>query len=72
VEGGGAFGPNLTGGATLRQFPDPAMQVEWVEKTAELGKQYGVRGVSKGVMPHFGDTLTAEQIQAVVAYERTL
>jgi mono/diheme cytochrome c family protein len=48
------------------------MQVEWVEKTAELGKQYGVRGVSKGVMPHFGDTLTAEQIQAVVAYERTL
>jgi mono/diheme cytochrome c family protein len=72
IPGGGAFGPSLAGGSTLRQFPDPATQVEWVEKTAELGKQYGVRGVSKGVMPHFGDMLTAEQIQAVVNYERTL
>jgi mono/diheme cytochrome c family protein len=72
VPGGGAFGPSLIAGSTLRQFPDPKSQVEWVEKTAELGKQYGVRGVSKGVMPHFGDMLTAEQIQAVVDYERTL
>lgn len=70
--GGGAYGPSLAGGSTLRQFPDPKTQVEWVQKTAELGKQYGVRGVSKGVMPHFGDMLTAEQIQAVVDYERTL
>lgn len=72
VPGGGAYGPSLVGGSTLRQFPDRETQVEWVEKTAELGKQYGVRGVSKGVMPHFGDMLTAEQIQAVVDYERTL
>jgi mono/diheme cytochrome c family protein len=72
VAGGGAFGPSLVGGSTLRQFPDPKSQVEWVEKTADLGKQYGVRGVSKGVMPHFGDMLTTEQIQAVVDYERSL
>jgi mono/diheme cytochrome c family protein len=70
--GGGAFGPSLAGGSTLRQFPDPKTQVDWVTKTAEIGKQYGVRGVSKGVMPHFGDMLTADQIQAVVDYERTL
>ncbi|HUQ62977.1 MAG TPA: c-type cytochrome [Acidimicrobiales bacterium] len=72
VPGGGAFGPSLVGGSTLRQFPDITTQIEWVEKTAELGKQYGVRGQSKGVMPHFGDMLTAEQIKAVVDYERTL
>lgn len=70
--GAGAFGPNITGGETLRQFPNPEKHVEWVEKTAEFGKQYGERGVSKGVMPHFGEILTPDQIKAIVDYERTL
>ncbi|MDQ3980106.1 MAG: c-type cytochrome [Actinomycetota bacterium] len=70
--GGGAFGPALTAGATLRQFPDPKLHIEWVAETAEFGKQYGVRGIAKGVMPHFGRTLTPEQIQAIVDYERGL
>jgi mono/diheme cytochrome c family protein len=72
VEGGGAFGPNLTNGDTLRQFPDPSLQIQWVTQTADYGKQYGVRGVSHGIMPHFGDLLTPEQIKAVVDYERSL
>jgi mono/diheme cytochrome c family protein len=72
VAGGGAFGPNLTNGDTLRQFPDPALQIQWVSQTAELGKAYGVRGVSHGIMPHFGEMLTPEQIKAVVDYERSL
>ena len=70
--GGGAFGPSLTDGATTRQFPAIDKQVDWVAKTVEYGQLYGVRGVSEGVMPHFENTLTPEQIQAVVDYERTL
>ena len=72
VPGGGAYGPSLTGGATLRQFPAPNKQVEWVTDTAAFGKAYGTRGISKGAMPHFGDMLTTEQIQAIVDYERGL
>ena len=55
-----------------RQFPDPALQILWVTNTAEFGKQYGTRGVSHGIMPHFADMLTAEQIKAIVDYERSL
>jgi mono/diheme cytochrome c family protein len=72
VSGGGAFGPNLTNGDTLRQFPDPALQITWVSDTADFGKQYGTRGVSHGIMPHFGNLLAPEQIKAVIDYERSL
>ena len=72
LSGGGALGPALTGGVSLRQFPDPKLQIEWVAETAEFGEQYGLRGMSSGRMPHFGKTLTPEQIQAVVDYERSL
>ncbi len=72
LTGGGAFGPAINDGATLRQFPAPEMQVEWIAKTAEVGKAYGVRGQSKGVMPHFENMLSPEQIQAIVDYERGL
>jgi mono/diheme cytochrome c family protein len=70
--GGGSFGPAINNGATLRQFPTVELQEEWVAKTAEFGKQYGVRGISKGVMPHFEDMLSPEQIRAIVDYERSL
>jgi mono/diheme cytochrome c family protein len=72
VEGGGAFGPNLTNRDTLRQFPDPALQLTWVSETAEFGKPYGTRGVSHGIMPHFGEMLAPAQIKAVVDFERSL
>jgi len=72
IPGGGAFGPSLLGGVTLRQFPDENDQIDWVTNTAELGKPYGQRGVSHGIMPHFGEMLSPEQIKAIVDYERTL
>lgn len=72
VMGGGAYGPSLVDGATLRQFPAVAKHVDWVTNTAPLGKAYGTRGISSGRMPFFGQMLTAEQIQAVVDYERSL
>ena len=72
VQGGGAYGPDLTGGATLRQFPTVAQQITWVTETVVIGKQYGQRGISSGRMPHFGDLLTEDQIRAIVDYERSL
>jgi mono/diheme cytochrome c family protein len=75
VVGGGAFGPSLVGGDTLRQFPDPSTQVDFITNGSEYGKPYGVRGMGGnegGGMPGFGSILTKEQIQAIVDYERTL
>ena len=45
VEGGGAYGPNLTNGSEARQFPNASDQVAYVTKGAEYGKAYGARGV---------------------------
>jgi mono/diheme cytochrome c family protein/cytochrome c553 len=74
-QGGGAYGPNLTGGATLRQFAGP-MGVEdhndWVADGKPPNEVYGTRGISTGRMPHFASVLTKEQIQAIVDYERGL
>jgi mono/diheme cytochrome c family protein len=73
--GGGAFGPNLTNGDTKRQFPNPQDQIDFVGAGTQFGKPYGVRGVGSnagGGMPGFAQTLTPEQIAAVVQYERGL
>jgi mono/diheme cytochrome c family protein len=73
--GGGAFGPNLTGGAELRQFPGATgieEQILWVAEGVAPNKAYGVRGISSGRMPHFNETLTEEQIRLIVEYERSL
>ena len=56
----------------MRQFPDIAMQIDWISNTADFGKPYGVRGVSHGIMPHFSDMLTPDQIKAIAEYERAL
>lgn len=75
--GGGAYGPNLRDGDTLRQFPDPEKHIEFITDGSEgppvhPAKNYGRRGVGTGRMPGFGRMLTKEQIEAIVAYERSL
>ncbi len=70
--GGGAMGPNLTGGSTVRQFPSASDQFDFVTAGSELGKKYGQQGQGSGRMPGFGQLLTPEQIQAIVNYERGL
>lgn len=81
VMGGGAFGPSLIDGSTLRQFPNIDDHIAFVTEGAvgnegsTQGKQFGTRGVlgyESGGMPFFGKMLTAEQIRAVVEYERSL
>ena len=84
-DGGGFFGPNLTGGSTLDQFETAADHADFVTGGQSIGQTYG-RGGSGGTgqMPGFGArtdddlevvypaTLTQEQIDAIVAFERNL
>jgi mono/diheme cytochrome c family protein len=70
--GGGAFGWNLTGGSTVRQFPNQADMIAFVTGGSEYGKRYGVQGQGGGRMPGFGTMLTPEQIQAIVEFVRSL
>jgi mono/diheme cytochrome c family protein len=70
--GGGAMGPNLTNGDTVRQFPNEDDHVTFVESGSEDGKKYGQQGQGSGRMPAFGQMLTTADIQAIVEYERSL
>ncbi len=72
VTGQGAFGWNLTGGATVRHFPDEEDMISFIESGSEYGRRYGVQGQGSGRMPGFGRMLTDEQIRAIVAYVRSL
>jgi mono/diheme cytochrome c family protein len=72
---GGAFGPSLLDGSTLRQFPNREDHLDFVGAGTEYGKPYGSRGVGGnegGGMPGFAQMLTPEQIAAIVDYERSL
>ena len=74
--GGGAFGPNLTNGVELRQFPPlaggVAKHVEFVTTGSGFQKPYGSQGIGSGRMPGFGQELSARQIDEIVLYERGL
>jgi mono/diheme cytochrome c family protein len=75
IMGGGAYGPNLTGGDVNNQFPPPSGESElfsWISIGVPANQQYGIRGISSGRMPHFGATLSKDQIEAIMAYERSL
>ena len=70
IAGGGAFGPNLLGGSTVRQFPLRDDMIAFIKAGSEFGKKYGEQGQGSGRMPGFGLMLTDEQIAAIVDYER--
>jgi mono/diheme cytochrome c family protein len=75
IMGGGAYGPNLTGGDVNNQFPPPsgeAQLLEWISIGVPANDQYGNRGISSGRMPHFGAVLSKDAIEAIMAYERSL
>lgn len=98
ISGGGAFGPSLRDGSTLRQFDTASEQEIFVGSGSEDGVRYGNfgQGDGGGQMPSFGKCvgdrdagerdriarhgfclkhnsglLTAEQLAAIVAYERS-
>lgn len=80
--GSGAYGPNLTDGTTVRQFPTVESHVEFITIGSEEGQPYGRNGEGSGRMPGFGNDpnteteadgmLTEDMIRAIVAYERSL
>lgn len=72
ITGGGAFGPNLTGGSAVRQFPQRDEMIEFIEGGSELGKRYGQQGQGSGRMPAFGLMLSDDQIGAIIDYVRGL
>jgi mono/diheme cytochrome c family protein len=77
--GQGGVGPALAGESVEQTFPDPADHIAWVRSgsigTAQEPKPYGSpdrpdgQRMSKGGMPSFS-SLTQEQVEAVVQYER--
>lgn len=52
--GGGAMGPNLTGGSELLQFPTAEQQIQFVSNYPKMGTAYGTSGWSSGRMGSFG------------------
>jgi mono/diheme cytochrome c family protein len=56
-DGGGGFGPALAGGVVVSRFPDADDQAAIVAN-------------GRGSMPSFADSLTPEQVTAVVEYTR--
>lgn len=72
VTGGGALGPNLTGGSAVRQFPDAEDLVNFLKVGSQYGVRYGEQGQGSGKMPGFGAVLTDGQIRAITEYVRSL
>ncbi|MFN8015728.1 MAG: hypothetical protein U0R17_03855 [Acidimicrobiia bacterium] len=73
-QGTGAYGPNLSGGDVIRQFPNEKDQINFIGSGSIFQSQYGSRGVGSGRMPGYntnpGALLSEEQIKAIVDYER--
>ena len=72
VTGGGAFGPNLTGGSAVRQFPNQSDMLDFLKSGSELGKRYGEQGQGSGRMPAFGGVYTETQLTSIIEYVRGL
>lgn len=68
--GSGAFGWNLTGGATNSHFQTEQEMINFIKNGSVYGAKYGVQGQGSGRMPGFGSLLTDDQIQQVVDYVR--
>ena len=76
INGDGGVGPAFVGGAILATFPSCDDHVRWVQLgsagwQAQVGPEYGAQStLSEGGMPDFGDTLSDEDLRAVVLFER--
>ena len=71
--GEGGVGPALEDGASVQTFPDEAAHLDWVKTGSQpfAGEPYGATGkIATGGMPGFEGSLSEEEIQAVVTYER--
>lgn len=72
VDAQGAFGWNLTGGATNSHFATEQDMINFIAAGSKNGARYGLQSQGTGRMPGFGHVLTDEQIKAIVEYVRGL
>jgi mono/diheme cytochrome c family protein len=70
--GGGAIGPNLTGGSEGRQFTNVTDNQAFICNGSVNGQKYGAQGQGTGKMPGFCGLLTEDQRKAIVEYIRGL
>lgn len=72
IGGAGGSGPAMKGGSESAQFPNIEDHKTFVKEGSKPGQPYGTSGQGTGGMPGWSGTLTDEQIQLVVDYERSL
>jgi mono/diheme cytochrome c family protein len=69
VPGGGAMGPNMTGGSEIRQFPLAKSQEAFVSAYPKVGTSYGTSGWSTGRMGSFGTNPNAVDPKTAIMSE---
>ena len=70
--GGGALGPNLTGGSVIRQCVTTQELLAFLTVGSKLGAKYCENGQGSGRMPGFGAELSDSQLEAIANYVRSL
>jgi len=70
--GRGAWGPAITDGRSIAQFPSIEDQVNFIIAGTNASEPYGVNGLGTGRMPGFGASLSEADIELITLYERTM
>jgi mono/diheme cytochrome c family protein len=70
--GSGAWGPAITDGRSISQFPLLDDQVAFIIRGSDNADSYGVNGIGTGRMPGFGTSLSLVDIELIALYERTM
>ena len=70
--GRGAWGPAITDGRSIAQFPSVEGQVDFIISGTTASEPYGVNGLGTGRMPGFGASLSEADIELITLYERTM
>jgi len=65
VQAGGWFGPNLTNGATISQFPAADQMESFISVGSENGIRYGNAGQGSGQMPGFGSRVDSGLVEEI-------
>ena len=65
VQGGGWFGPNLTNGSTVSQFPSEDAHVDFIRRGSEEGVRYGTAGQGGGQMPGFSSRVDDDLLEEI-------
>lgn len=64
-QGGGWFGPNLTNGSTVAQFPSEDSMIDFIRQGSVNGQRYGTAGQGGGQMPGFSQRVDDNILEEV-------